>query len=269
MTSNTAPKVGDTITTYEQLKQLPDGTVLAFGRAGEGANRFVLHDGATVNLFDKDGDLRNRASAAHPLGRVSYVVKSIPETDPEPEPEWRVGQTVDTYEDLRRLPEGTVITRPGAGFHRRTIETRDGVLGAWDDKGRDMLPGLPTAAGPAPFEYTIARLPVATEASDPADDLADFKRQVVEVATRLAKEHGLCNEVDKALEELGLPIRNREHTVTMTVTMQIDLGRDSDPNEWGNERIAEHGRTVVEEALKNTGATVTDATTTPTAERSK
>ena len=264
MSSSTAPKVGDTITTYDQLKQLPDGTVLTFNRL-DGASRFVLHDGDIVNLFDKDGDLRNSASAAHPLGDVSYVVTSIPEADPEPEPEWRVGQTVDTYEELRKLPEGAVITLPGVVRRRRTIETRDGVLGAWDDKGCNMLPALPTAAGSAPWEYTITRLPAATEASDPADDLAAFKRQVVEVATRLAEKYDLCNEVDKALEELGLPIRNRKHTVTMTVTMQIDLGPDSDPSEWDNE----HGRTIVEEALKNTGATVTDATATPTAERSK
>ena len=264
MSSSTAPKVGDTITTYDQLKQLPDGTVLTFNRL-DGASRFVQHDGDTANLLDKDGDLRNWASAAHPLGDVSYVVTSIPEADPEPEPEWRVGQTVDTYEELRKLPEGAVITLPGVVRRRRTIETRDGVLGAWDDKGCNMLPALPTAAGSAPWEYTITRLPAATEASDPADDLAAFKRQVVEVATRLAEKYDLCNEVDKALEELGLPIRNRKHTVTMTVTMQIDLGPDSDPSEWDNE----HGRTIVEEALKNTGATVTDATATPTAERSK
>jgi len=263
MSSNTAPKVGDAIKTYEDLKALPDGTVLTFNRL-DGASRFVQHDGDTANLLDKDGDLRNWASAAHPLGDVSYVVTSIPEADPEPEPEWRVGQTVDTYEELRKLPEGTVITRDADG-RRRTIETRDGVLGAWDDKGCNMLPALPTAAGSAPWEYTITRLPAATEASDPADDLAAFKRQVVEVATRLAEKYDLCNEVDKALEELGLPIRNRKHTVTMTVTMQIDLGPDSDPSEWDNE----HGRTIVEEALKNTGATVTDATATPTAERSK
>jgi len=183
----------------------------------------------------------------------------------------KVGDTINTYEDLRRLPEGTVITRDADG-RRRTIETRGGVLGAWDHEGGIMLlgeSGGDSFAGATP-KYTIARLPVATEASDPADDLADFKRQVVEVATRLAKEHGLCNEVDKALEELGLPIRNREHTVTMTVTVQIDLGPDSDPREWDNERIAEYGRTVVEDALENTGATVTDATTTtPTADRSK
>lgn len=289
MTSNTAPKVGDAIKTYEDLKALPDGTALALNWADR-VRRFVQHDGDTVNLFDKDGVLRNSASPEKPaLGAVFYVVRSIPETDPndadiedifgdtyeppepEPEPEWRVGQTVNTYEDLRRLPEGTVITRDADG-RRRTIETRGGVLGAWDHEGGIMLlgeSGGDSFAGATP-KYTIARLPVATEASDPADDLADFKRQVVEVATRLAKEHGLCNEVDKALEELGLPIRNREHTVTMTVTVQIDLGPDSDPREWDNERIAEYGRTVVEDALENTGATVTDATTTtPTADRSK
>ena len=56
MTSSTAPKVGDTITTYEQLKQLPDGTVLTFNPL-DGASRFVLHDGDIVNLFDKDSGL--------------------------------------------------------------------------------------------------------------------------------------------------------------------------------------------------------------------
>ena len=261
MSSSTAPKVGDTITTYDQLKQLPDGTVLTFTLEG-GAQRFVLHDGDTAYLLNKDGTRRNSASPEEPTLDASYTVESIPET--EPEPEWRVGQTVDTYEELRKLPEGTVITRPGAGNRRRTIETRDGVLGAWDDEGGDMIPGLPTAAGLAPFEYTITSLPGAIPETDPdpdADELTAFKRQVVEVATRLAKEHGLCNEVDKALEELGLPIRNREHTVTMTVTVRVVLGPDSDPNEWDNERIAEHGRRVVEEALEDLGATVTDATT--------
>ena len=164
MSSSTAPKVGDTITTYDQLKQLPDGTVLTFNRL-DGASRFVQHDGDTANLLDKDGDLRNWASAAHPLGDVSYVVTSIPEADPEPEPEWRVGQTVDTYEELRKLPEGTVITRDADG-RRRTIETRGGVLGAWDHEGGIMLlgeSGGDSFAGATP-KYTIARLPVATEA---------------------------------------------------------------------------------------------------------
>ena len=290
MTSNTAPKVGDTITTYEQLKQLPDGTVLAFNWSDR-VRRFVQHVGNAVRLLNtKDGNLGHLASPEEPtLGGASYIVESIPEDDSdlesifdsdlesifdpepesEPEPGWRVGQTVNTYEELRRLPEGTVITRFGLGnYHRRTIETRNGVPGLWDNMGLNLLPCLPNPhiTGGVP-KYTIVSLP--TEASDPADELADFKRQVVEVATRFAEKHALCDVIDDALEELGLPIRNREHTVTMTVTMQIDLGRDSDPNEWDNERIAEHGRTVVEEALKNTGATVTDATTTPTAERSK
>ena len=265
MSSSTAPKVGDTITTYDQLKQLPDGTVLTFNRL-DGASRFVLHDGDIVHLFDKAGDLRNSASAAHPLGDVSYVVTSIPEADPEPEPEWRVGQTVDTYEELRKLPEGTVITLGVGVSDRRTIETRGGVLGAWDHEGVNMLGRLPNPQiiGGVPT-YTIVSLPESPEDTTEADELTAFKRQVVEAATRLAEKYDLGNEVDKALEELGLPIRNRKHTVTMTVTMQIDLGPDSDPSEWDNE----HGRTIVEEALKNTGATVTGATTTPTAERSE
>jgi len=88
-----------------------------------------------------------------------------PKPEPEPEPEWRVGQTVNTYEDLRRLPEGTVITRDADG-RRRTIETRGGVLGAWDHEGGIMLlgeSGGDSFAGATP-KYTIARLPVATEA---------------------------------------------------------------------------------------------------------
>lgn len=191
-----------------------------------------------------------------------------PKPEPEPEPEWRAGQTVNTYEDLHKLPEGTVITRDADG-RRRTIETRGGVLGAWDHEGGNMLgrPSDNSFTGATP-KYTIASLP-ATEPEPDADELTAFKRRVVEVATRFAEKHALCDVIDDALEELGLPIRNREHAVTMTVTVRVDLGRDSDPNEWDNERIAEHGRTVVEDALKNTGATVTDATTAPTADRSK
>ena len=274
MTDTPIPKVGDTVTTYDQLKALPDGTVLAVDwMSADAGLRFVRHDGGRANLFDGDGTWRNWASTEHPQLRCSYTVKSIPETDPDPEPEWRIGQTVGTYEDLRKLPEGTVVTLGESNrrtvvtlgeSNRRTIETRDGVLGAWDKLGRNMLPYLSTDAGPAPFEYTIASLPGATEASDPADELSAFKSQVVEVATRLAKKHALCDVIDDALEELGLPIRNRKHTVTMTVTVQVDLGRIIDLSKWDSERIAEHGRALVDGALEAaglTGTTVTDATT--------
>lgn len=95
MTDSHIPKVGDTVSTYKQLKALPSGSVLNCGRTGWGL-RFVQHDGDTVKLLDKDGDQCNRASKEYPHLGCSYTVKSIPEPEPEPEQ-----GTTTTDADLR------------------------------------------------------------------------------------------------------------------------------------------------------------------------
>ena len=82
MNSNTTPKLGDAITTYDQLKALPDGTVLGYAwDLDDAALRFVQHDGHLVNVLDKDGDLCNRVNQKRTYIGTSYIVRAIPETN--------------------------------------------------------------------------------------------------------------------------------------------------------------------------------------------
>ena len=81
MNSNTAPKVGDAVTTYDQLKALPDGTVLGYAwDLDDTTLRFVQHDGHLVNVLDNEGDLFIRVNQKRTYIGTSYIVKSIPET---------------------------------------------------------------------------------------------------------------------------------------------------------------------------------------------
>lgn len=97
-----APKVGDTVFSYAQIKQLPEGTFLSYtGELGNTLPRFVRHHGDIVELVDENGSIRNRVRPGRPYTDVSYIVKAIPAP--------KVGDTVTTYEELCKLPDGTVL----------------------------------------------------------------------------------------------------------------------------------------------------------------
>jgi hypothetical protein len=60
-----------------------------------------------------------------------------------------------------------------------------------------------------------------TELDGLRQEFDEFKEQVRGTAIRYAERHDWCEAVDRALVEMGLPGRNTDWTVTLTVTGTI------------------------------------------------
>lgn len=57
---------------------------------------------------------------------------------------FKIGDSIDNYDDLRKLPEGTVLTAHDKynSIGDRILETRDGKLGLWNERGSNSLGSL-------------------------------------------------------------------------------------------------------------------------------
>ena len=184
---------------------------------------------------------------------------------------FKIGDSIDNYDDLRKLPEGTVLTAVGnLTSGERILETRDGELGLWDKKDAIRLScdeGVGKFSGT--LHYIIKELPekgltldqylikelqdTADETEGTANELEAFKVRVIEVATRYAKAYELCDAVDDALEELGL-FRSQKRQVTFTVALDVELPRSIEPNGFNSTQavfqdLEENLHDAVKEAL--------------------
>lgn len=107
-----------------------------------------------------------------------------------------------TQEQLDKAPIGTII---GFGNNGLITYTKEGFK-HWARKQR-------SSSGQA--DFTISSVSTYTlwdlinQSSGGyyliTETLDDFKQRVREVATRLAQQHGWCEIVEQALEELGIP----------------------------------------------------------------
>ncbi len=143
---------------------------------------------------------------------------------------FKIGDSIDNYDDLRKLPEGTVLTSKGnLTYGDRILETRNGVLGLWSGDVNHLTPLCRGETGKfsGTLHYIIKALPPETEGT--ANELEAFKMKVIEVATRYAKAYELCDAVDDALEELGL-FRSQKRQVTFTVALDVELPSSIEPN---------------------------------------
>lgn len=71
------------------------------------------------------------------------------------------------------------------------------------------------------------------------NQLAEFKKQVAEVARRYAVEHDWCDTVEQALKELGIEPEKRRarFTLTLELNMTADLGDPDRPRETVTEEF--------------------------------
>lgn len=169
---------------------------------------------------------------------------------------FKIGDSIDNYDDLRKLPEGTVLTKHDkwVSGEERILENRDGKLGLWNERGSNILTLL-TRGEIGKFSgslhYIIKELPPETEGT--ANELEAFKMKVIEVATSYAKAYELCDVVDDALEELGL-FRSQKRQVTFTVALDVELPRSIEPNGFNStpavfQDLEENLHDAVKEAL--------------------
>jgi len=103
------------------------------------------------------------------------------------------------------------------------VAHRDDLLGRVRDLtgDRDRLQNA-TDAVTEEREELLRRFNVSSRAAARAQsELAAFKEQVVEVADQYADEHGWCNVIDKALEELGLERAPKEYRAKLTITLDV------------------------------------------------
>jgi ElaB/YqjD/DUF883 family membrane-anchored ribosome-binding protein len=101
-------------------------------------------------------------------------------------------------------------------------------------------------------QETVAALRNTVEFKD--RELARFKEEVVEVATRYAEEHNWCAVIDQALEDLGLERAPKSYTAVLEieVTFTAELRhRQEDPSEdWVRDSISTRAiENAIEEAF--------------------
>lgn len=80
-----------------------------------------------------------------------------------------------------------------------------------------------------------------------------FKQKVVEVADQYAKEHGWCDVIDAALEELGLERAPKEYRAKLTITLDVygtlaNGRRDLPEGDWVRDSI---GVRAIERAIRD------------------
>ena len=237
--------IGDAIYTYDDLRKLPEGTVFtAHGNATYGERILETRDGVLGLWRGDENHLSplSRGETGKFPGSLHYIIKELPRDIIKE----LSREEALTLEQIRSLPHGTTLRISGCTTH--TLGTAPDGTGWFNsyrivERDGDRI-GLRFAVyeegrhGPLHDITDATELPTTTirgyylkesVKQEPVESELDaFKAKVVEVATRLAKEHGFCNVVDDALEEMGLPARNRKRRFEFTVTADITAGRDVD-----------------------------------------
>ena len=168
---------------------------------------------------------------------------------------FKIGDSIDNYDDLRKLPEGTVLTaRSNLTSGDRILETRNGVLGLWSGDKNRLTPLCRGETGKFDgiLHYIIKALPPETEGT--ADEFEAFEMKVIEIATRYAtKCRDVVDDALEELEELGL-FRIQKRQVTFTVALDVELPRSIEPNGFNStpavfQDLEENLHDAVKEAL--------------------
>ena len=231
-------KIGDAIYTYDDLRKLPEGTVFTAEGNIISGDRILETRNGVLGLWSGDENLLtllSRGQRGKFSGNIHYIIKKLPREE------------ALTLDEIRSLPHGTELRTSGSSTHALgTAPDGTGWFNSYRivERDGDRI-GLRFVCGdgsPGPLHDITddTRLPITiikgyylkeSVKQEPVESELDaFKAKVVEVATRLAKEHGFCNVVDDALEEMGLSARNRKRRLEFTITADITASRDVDIN---------------------------------------
>ena len=260
-------KIGDSIDNYDDLRKLPEGTVLTARSNLTSGDRILETRNGVLGLWSED---KNRLA---PLcrgetgkfpGILHYIIKELPEK----------GLTLD---QIRSLPHGTTLRISGCTTH--ALGTAPDGTGWFSDYrivehhgSQISLRQVFSGGGSAgvlditnitefPSGYYIKGFYLMEELEDTADEsegtaneLEAFKMKVIEVANRYATtRRKWCDVVDDALEELGL-FRSQKRQVTFTVALDVELPRSIEPNGFNStpavfQDLEENLHDAVKEAL--------------------
>lgn len=101
-------KPGNEITTVEQLENLPDGAILKLknkenGLLNVGLVNVLRFLGVSTLFIDTPKSMWGPSARGELIEHYTITVLDIPEH------EWKPGDTVETWEQTRQLPEHTVL----------------------------------------------------------------------------------------------------------------------------------------------------------------
>ncbi len=150
-------------------------------------------------------------------------------------------------------------------FLTMDIEIVDGVVQpVADQEGASaglgsgvVVPVAAIAAAPVGAPESSQMTALEAENEGLAAEVRDLRRQlsvsglrlnrIVEAAHRLADEHDWCSVFDDFCEEHGLPLRTRDYTVSVSVTLSLELVQ--------NARSADHLRSdIIDDIVSEIGS---------------
>lgn len=115
---------------------------------------------------------------------------------------------MDALERSQALRDAARTDDPPTYAHRREVEKLKEELTFAQSKLRITEESLSNARG---------------RATAHAQELIAFKAHATEVLHREADEREFCTDFDDVMEEIGLRRRKRDATVSLTVTLNVDL----------------------------------------------